>query len=468
MKKRGACIVVVLLMFMYFPLVFANSGPVYWQGYPSSDVMSIEKNSPIEVKKEDLSFDFSQSDNSFYSLRGEVTATYTMVNPTNEPQAAQMAFPYVGTLATLSADDIVITTDGDILPYELYLGDAVKSHGYDQPATFDFASIVNNISTKQYQSQHFTGNEVGTLYLIEVAPTTEQAINFTVDFTFEKEKSKLLSHRFNGYRREQKKTQLTAWCSNPQQLELFVLGEEIDFTCAAFTDGELTDRTDRFTYEVSTQKLPLTQYVLASVESNPHLLSAEFLSDIQLYNMYAKALDTNFTHNNGYCTKDDLYAEENNERVLTLVYTVHFPPQSEREVSVRYQAAGTMDQRKTVDPQHTFDYIINPAANWSNFTNLQITIITPSEAPYIINSTIALTPGVDNTYTASLPDLPKEDLSFTLYAHKKVTLGDKVRGYIQNTFGYFTPIILGFMAVTCLCVLLFIVRKRRKVDTRER
>ncbi|HOC09677.1 MAG TPA: hypothetical protein PKN88_09140, partial [Bacillota bacterium] len=38
---------------------FANSGPTYWQGYPSAGMMAVDGNCPISVVGEDLVFDFS-------------------------------------------------------------------------------------------------------------------------------------------------------------------------------------------------------------------------------------------------------------------------------------------------------------------------------------------------------------------------------------------------------------------------
>ncbi|HHY05244.1 MAG TPA: hypothetical protein GX534_08680, partial [Thermoanaerobacterales bacterium] len=58
MRRLIASIALIFLVFCC-GAAFANSGPVFWQGYPSSEIMSIENDSPIEVKKENLVFDFS-------------------------------------------------------------------------------------------------------------------------------------------------------------------------------------------------------------------------------------------------------------------------------------------------------------------------------------------------------------------------------------------------------------------------
>jgi len=88
--KKSIKITMILLIFS-FSLVFANSGPVFWQGYPSSDIMTVDRNSPIEVKSENLIFDFSEESNDSYSIQANVTAEYEMTNPTDETQSVQMA-----------------------------------------------------------------------------------------------------------------------------------------------------------------------------------------------------------------------------------------------------------------------------------------------------------------------------------------------------------------------------------------
>lgn len=126
-----------------------------------------------------------------------------------------------------------------------------------------------------------------------------------------------------------------------------------------------------------------------------------------------------------------------------LVYTVEFPPESQKEVSVSFTATGTMDSRKTVKPLYSFEYILNPAKNWAGFKDLNIEVIPPAAAPYIVQSSTALTKGEDGVYRASLNRLPEEDLSFTLYAFDKITLLDRAYGSVQRRFGYLTPIVLG-------------------------
>lgn len=467
MRKFIVIILFFAVMFSCYIIAFANSGPVFWKGYPSSDIMSIDPDSKISVKGENLVFDFSDSDDSHYTISGKVTAAYDMVNTTGEQKSVQMAFPFVGKLDSLSLEDIVITAGGSPLSYDIYLGDVVNSHGNpfieDRSADYDFRTIVGGITNEPYKGKNFSGNEMGKLYTIEVTPKAEQGVNFAVDFNLNHEKTKILVYGFNGYERDDEKSRITAWCYKPEVLEVFVLGEDIEFNINGYVDGELKKKTDQFTYNISTVELNFKDYLMEYVKKHTNIKNSGLVSETQLYNLYAKALDKFFTANLGYCSEYDLIAQENFERIMTLVYTVDFPPNSEREVSISYRASGTMDKTKTKEPLYTFDYILNPAKNWSGFKNLNIKIIPPLTAPYIIDSSIEFERN-ENTYTAALDNLPKEDLSFTLYKNEKITLKDKVEGNLQSNFRYFTPIVKGItiiLIIIGIIITIAVVRRRK-------
>lgn len=471
MKKIIASILFAAVLFSLFTTVFANSGPVFWQGYPSSDIMAIEDHSPIRVENENLIFDFSDSDNASYTISGKVTATYEMLNPTKEMQFVQMAFPFVGTLDRLLPDNIVITADDRVLSYDIYMGDVVNSYGNplqeDKKVSFDFASIVSTITDQLYTAKHFTENEKGKLYTIDVKPTTDQRINFAVDFNFDDEKTKVLTHGFHRYERNDEKTKIAAWCYEPERLEIFVLGEDIDLKINAYTDGELKKKTDLFIHQISTREMEVRPYLMEYIKNNTNRKNDGMISDTQLYNLYAKSLDKYFTQNMGYSSEHDLMEQENYQRIFTLVYTVAFPQNSKKEVSVSYRTSGTMDKTETVKPLYSFDYILNPAENWRDFKNFNIEIIPPQEAPYIVKSNIKLTKEENRVYTATLAELPEDDLSFTLYANEQITPLDKVEGSLQNRFGYFTPLVIGAIAIFMIggiIVVIFLKRKKNKYE----
>jgi len=263
--------IAMVLFISSFSLVFANSGPVYWQGYPSSDIMTIDRNSPIEVKSENLIFDFSDGNNDSYSVQANVTAEYEMTNTTDETQSVQMAFPFVERLYDINHDNIKITADGKEIPYEVYTGNAVNSYGNsfeeNKEENFDFNEIVNTISNDIYDAKSFSADKIGKLYSIEIKPTTDKGIDFTVDFTYDQDKTNILTKNFNGFSLSDEKVRITSGCFDTQIAEIYVLGEDIDMDFNGYAIGASNEETDLFTYEITEKEVDVRTYLFDSMKS---------------------------------------------------------------------------------------------------------------------------------------------------------------------------------------------------------
>jgi hypothetical protein len=462
MKKLIKSMILATVILSFSTIVSANSGPIFWQGYPSSDVMSINADSPIAVKNENLFFDFSDYNDTDLTIRGKVTANYEMLNPTNETQSVQMAFPYVESIYSLSPESVVISADDIIIPYDIYFGEVVEIHGnprYEKETSFDFENIVNAISAEPYNAESFEENERGKLYTLDIKPIANQVINIAV--TFNSSKTKVFATGFNAYEQNNGRIKITASCHKPETIEFFVLGEDIALLINTFTAGKPKGETDLSNYQIETKNLEFKPYFMDYIKKHTNPGTRSMTSDTQLYNLYAKALDKYFKANMGYCSDYDFMEQAEYKRIMTLVYTVQFPKNSEKKISVSYKTSGTMDKTETAKPLYSFDYILNPAKNWDDFKNLNIEVITPKEAPYIVKSSINFIKGENKIYTATLPALPKEDLSFTLYADKKITLLDKTVGNFQSSFGYLALLIIGAFVFLIRIMIVVLLKKSK-------
>jgi len=420
------------MILSFSTIALANAGPSYWQGYPSSDILLVQEGCPIEVESETLVFDLTDSENFAHTLGGKVTATYKMANPTPEHQRVQMAFPIVSSVRDVSPKDLLIASERAEIPYELYFGDVADNRGSRQNSmSFDFADILRTVSNDIYPSKNFKAHETGKLYRIAVRPTTEQPINFAIELSFDQEKTKVINKGFNRYEWGEKRARIAARCYNPEVLEIYVLGEDIDFDFQVYSDGELKQKTDLYKCDITVELMELKSYLMDFLEDEiPTDIPG--VSDIQWYNLYAKTLDQYLSQNLGFVALEDVLSASHQQRIITLIYELDFPPESERELKVSYITTGTMDKTQTHSPLYTFHYLLNPAKNWKSFKDLSIKIITPEEAPYIIESSIALEKKGENLYTAFLKDLPLEDLSFTLYYQEKITWKDKIQAKVYE------------------------------------
>ena len=461
---------VILILCSLSTMVFANAGPTYWKGYPSSDIMFIKDNLSIKIENENLIFDFSNSDKHSHTIMGRTTAIYEMLNESERNQSVQMAFPFIGSIRELPNDDIVIFAGEDKIPYEIYIGDVVYSYGdpyqKEKEAVFDFKNIVNTITRELIQTEHFKEDDKGKLYTIHITPIYEERVNFVLDINSNSEKTTIITKGFSGYAEDNGDIQISAWCYEPETLEIYVLGEDIDINISAYADWEKKKKTDLYTYKTITEMIQFSTYLMESVKEYPHRSEHEnTFSDVQLYNLYANTLDGFISRNMNYVNFSDLMAQDNYQRIFTLVYNVEFSPLETKEISVKYKSSSTMDRTKTSDPIYTVNYILNPAGHWENFKDLHIKIIPPEQAPYIIKSSIDFIQE-DNNYIATLSELPKEDLTFTFYGKEEITLSDKIKSKFDRVFGYmFFLLVYGapILIIGSMVILLYNMKRKTHI-----
>jgi hypothetical protein len=371
-----------------------------------------------------------------------------------------MAFPFIGRYNDNVTDDIVIAADDENISYNLYIGDIVQESEYPfmEPENTDFNidNILKSITDKKYAANNFKEDEVGKLYKFNVSSEDDKT-NFAVSFNFDHEKTKIIFNGYNRFERDDRYIRIGSSVVEDRAMEIFVIGEDIDFDFKGYTNGSLEEETDIFKYEIITEEKDVEAYLMDYM--NSYLGNHDSnISYISLYNLYAQSLDKYLDKNLGICSEEDVMSQIRAARIITLVYTVDFPENSKKDVSVSYNTKGTMDRRKTSEAQYTYDYILNPARNWKDFKNLNIKIITPEEAPYVINSSIELKKEDNNSYTAYLEKLPKEDFFFTIYPKEKVTLLDSVEGHLNRSFGYFAPIVIVFVILVFAIFVIGIIR----------
>ena len=257
-NKLIVLIVVLICVFLFNIIVYANSAPIYMPDYPSIGIFSVDENTPIEVLKENLLFDFTEEDDNTYSPRGKVSATYEMQNSSNEDVSVHMAFPFIERFSEFSPDDIIITANDEIISYDTYLGETIDNsmNPFQEPENADFSieKIIKSITDKKYTANNFKENETGKLYRFKVS-STDDKINFAVSFDFNHEKTKIILNGFNRFERNDNNIRIASGVREEETMEIYVLGEDISFAVKGYTSGNLEEETDKFEYEIVTKEI---------------------------------------------------------------------------------------------------------------------------------------------------------------------------------------------------------------------
>lgn len=477
MKRMIGLLLFIMLLFAATPAL-ANSGPVFWEGFPGAETMAVDKDCPISVTNEQLTFDLSEGTQNSYAVHGQVTARYEMRNPTEDTIEAAMAFPFIGSLRDLLPGQVSITAGDAALPWTLYLGDTVDASRFaaGEPRSTDtdisFETIVSAIEGGSYQPQHFSADEEGTLYTFAVTPTGGEEIRMQVEYAYTMGDTRSVFSGFHGVSWwDSGRVQLSAWCGENREalpLELFVLGEDVEFSVTGYTDGEMQQQTQAFTYTVDKKTISVQDYLTQKAREYAQQIApgGTGLTDTwgeTLYDAGARELDKVFADYDVYDTTE-LFSALTAERMLVLVYTVDFPANETIPVCVRYPVTGTMDKTDTSSPVHSFTYLFEPARYWSGFENLDITVRTPAEAPYIVSSSMAFAQDGERQYIAHSDKLPQAPLTFSIYENQTITALDRAVGAMEYSFGYFLPVVVGaaVLLIAAVTVTLLIRRARRK------
>ena len=103
MKRKVITVVftVLLLSVVFIQPTHANSAQRYWSGTDSTGALLKDKNCPLVVDKELLTFDVQEfpknyynSSEEFLAYTGKVTAEYTFRNPADYTVTATLVFPF--------------------------------------------------------------------------------------------------------------------------------------------------------------------------------------------------------------------------------------------------------------------------------------------------------------------------------------------------------------------------------------
>ncbi len=459
----------VCLIFLCGMGVFANSAPSYWKAYPYSDILAVAKDTPIIVDREHLTFDFTKthSTGGHGSPAATVLAEYQMTNPTDGVLSVQMAFPFAARLSSLSAADISIMADGTAVPFEIFI-DPQRINGSaspDESFSFHYGSI-GTITNQELILQGFSLDSDAKRYSLTVSAKEEDNLYLEVSYTADADQTLLIGKDFQAISfSPETGNQLQCRIRVHAKPEILILGKEPELSLEVLTeDGKKADKS-LYRLDVISGLTDPKAYLIEAIRQELTAETSAAISDIQLLNPCLHEIMRE-NRSAGCAMISDVVSAVSDNRIFTLVYQVEFPPRTTKSVSVSYLAEGTMDRRETVSPKYSFTYLLSPAKNWAGFGGLDLEIITPRKAPYIIESSLPLSVSGVNRYSAQFDSLPASELSFTLYEKEQVTWIDKTERAVSKSsylLFFLWPVLLLVLAIAAVFAARAAIRKVRRV-----
>lgn len=450
----------------------ANSGPVYWENTPSFSVMPL-KNCPVTVEREDLSFDFSGNREGHYSPMAEVTAVYRMKNPTGKAIGVQTAFPLIASLPDISptederqgvpviGDTLSISVDGKAVPFETFPGVGMPEAGVSRNYYTEngglvktslpgFDAVLKSVNAGNGRRKIVTGS--GQRYGV----TAEQGGGVQVRTSGKS--TYLLSHGFSGMSSDGSSVTLSANdLKKGESVSFLALGGEAAVTAISSDGkpdpaGKLEIRKTNCTIDAYVQEM-LRESRVCRADKSENLFS-------HLMPRVEDSMESFFADGNHAYGDSNLYDFLQQQRLIVLCFETQFPAGGERTVTVKYAMSGSMDSVKTQKPVYSYAYLLNPAKGWAGFRDLNIRIVPPKEAPNLVAGSLSFKKSPGGAYTASLPSLPQNDLTFSLCESQRIE--PKQTGLSGSTLFLLGAAALAVIVAVCLTVRYLRKRKRKR------
>ena len=419
MKKHTKIIIAAITLLSILPMTLvpasANSAMTEWGGKDANGVVPADKDCPIVVEGESLTFDIpdlpeANPHSIDYSAKSSVTAEYTFYNPSDMTVTARLAFPY-GVLSNMYQDSESsvhnITVNGEKIDAEirhtLYTNAYFGNYGFDVDT--DLPRLLNGYA----ENEIFNKDTPVTKYTVYIYTDNDiTAYTWAVDIAAEDyPNSYFYIPTATSYQKQDNGDVRVTGIINSdfKEIEIYVLGEakgvpNFKFYTRSWTfDGEKHggEEVSGKTSMSRTQKIDFTYFVCENYDEASGISKMDWynatvhrleISDTSIPYLHFGRFDSDY-HDyfmSWYYYEITLDA---GERIVNSVTAPMYP-----KTSIRY-----------TPPVFTYNYLISPASTWAEFGSLDIYINTPY---YLTDSNLEGFEKTEGGYELHLDGLPRE------------------------------------------------------------
>ncbi|MEI7027725.1 hypothetical protein [Paenibacillus sp. y28] len=152
------------------------------------------------------------------------------------------------------------------------------------------------------------------------------------------------------------------------------------------------------------------------VQSGSDSIPAAIVSDLQLANWEPQVKRTVTEPVSG---TEQLFLGDGwqDGRLVGAKFTLRFEPEEMKQITIQYEDAGGMYDRRVINPVFSHLYYMTPAQYWKGEPQVQLEVRLPQPG-YALSSNLPLTPSGAGSYAAQLDRLPETEWYFS-YADTK-------------------------------------------------
>ena len=440
--------------------IFANSAPVYWEGYASYESMIIDENTEIEILNEDLTFDFTEG---IYDNHGIVTAKYMMHNTSDQNQTIKMAFPILSNFYDIQNSQIFVKQNEKNIPTKIYLANVpilINNEGNEHyEIDYTFENIASSIQDGYIESEFIKADAPCKRYSFKQSESDKEnnISKFAFSIKVKSDKTKIVIENFSNYNDSEDEYIGTFECEEGyESISILVFGDDIDFKVTGYFDSESKEVTKDFSNQIFEEELDpineLKNLAKERIRDNELKEDEHFVS--QVYNQMIRRIDAEFGNRSS-----ELEYYNFDSEIAVIYYEVEFLPDETIPVSVSYITQGSMNRKDTQKPIYKHMYLFEPAKYWKDFGDIDISVHTSKEVPFLVESSLQFTKDSENVYSYYSENLPLQPLEFSLYDEETVDRMSSFEVYMERSFPYILVMILPFLIIICAPLIFLICKK---------
>ena len=426
MKRIGAIMILIVLLVAFTLPAYANSAPTDWAGIDSVGAVVLDKDCPIEVTKEVLTFDIAELPESYYdsaedflAYSANLTAEYTFYNPTDSEITATLVFPLGATPDyALIYDEKTDSYDvkHDLDKYDVTVDGAIveKNIRYTlEDYEFDVDKSIAKLRDSYTSHSFYSPDMTVTRYTYVIEDFNDRKYsNATVAFDWDggNGETRLFFPGYHGYYIQNNgNVRYSAWANNSKLITVYAIGQPFK-AMPEWKFYENGSASNKDIIKSGSLRLISTDIMTFEVFALNGWSEDSGVSRVDWYNAVVDSFDNSGGLEYNFI---DQYFEDFDymeELMYWYEYEITIPPRSSviNTVSAPIYPAIDLSYNPGL---YNYKYLLSPASKWADFKEIEININTPF---YIIESNIGEFIKSESGYTYRQNGLPSGDLEFSL------------------------------------------------------
>ena len=412
---------VLLLSAVFIQPTHANSAQRHWSGTDSTGALVKDKNCPLVVDKELLTFDVQEFPKNYYNsteeflaYTGKLTAEYTFRNPADYTVTATLVFPF-GNLPhygeyiydsptdkyTAASDTEKYGVKVNGKPIEATVRHTLKDRGTPFSLNEDMPKLTDG-----YIADSFFRPDLPVWvqqYSVEGIGAENQAATAAFVLREDSSKTRVLWEEKSGIATLKDGIRISGWTKTGDTLTVYIFGEPPTdgIAWSLYENGACKKKIDGNITLKYSEQMTFRDFAFREYDHSSGISESDW------YNAQAAFLNAGSEE----WRRGGIYTEKSAFSLMRWYeYTLTLEPGQILTNTVTAPLYPAIDAGYTPSI-YIYTYLLSPARTWAQFGELKIVVNTPY---YMTENDPGSFSGTERGYELTLPGLPEKELTFTL------------------------------------------------------